>query len=443
VKTATVCGLVCLLCLILESGAAEATTYVVHPDGTGDFPTIQDAVNAVVTGDVIELSNGTFTGNGNRDVSFLGKAITIRSQGGAANCIVNAAGSTFDLHVGFRFESDEGATSVLQGVTVRGGNPTGLQVSSSPIVRDCVITDNHDAGYHTTGDGGGIACGLGAPYFIGCTISNNSASSDGPESYGGGVYLNGSPTFEHCDFLSNGLSSAQSKGGNIYCSSASNPTFLDCTIDDGRAALGAGVYCVSPTATFTRCVISDNIGPVMPSFGGGVYCRNAGATFSRCIFSNNAVANDGGGMRCEDSWVHLTNCTFYGNLTEGAGGGIALAGYSTAAIENTIISFSTYSEAISCLDGSSATLTCCDLYGNAGGNWVGCIAGQAESNGNISLDPLFCNALNHDFGLDAGSPCRPFSPPNPGCDLIGALPVSCGSTPTVTTTWGRIKSGYR
>jgi hypothetical protein len=48
--------------------AAGATTYVVHPDGTGDSPTIQAAIDASSDGDVVELTNGTFTGDGNRDL---------------------------------------------------------------------------------------------------------------------------------------------------------------------------------------------------------------------------------------------------------------------------------------------------------------------------------------------------------------------------------------
>jgi hypothetical protein len=46
-------------------------------------------------------------------------------------------------------------------------------------------------------------------------------------------------------------------------------------------------------------------------------------------------------------------------------------------------------------------------------------------NGNISLDPLFCDPLAGDYHLDDGSPCRPFSPENPDCDLVGAWPVGC------------------
>jgi hypothetical protein len=73
---------------------AGATTYLVRPDGTGDFPTIQAAVAASASGDVIELANGTFTGPGNRDVDYLSKLVTIRSQSGNPEaCVIDCQGS--------------------------------------------------------------------------------------------------------------------------------------------------------------------------------------------------------------------------------------------------------------------------------------------------------------------------------------------------------------
>jgi len=106
----------------------------------------------------------------------------------------------------------------------------------------------------------------------------------------------------------------------------------------------------------------------------------------------------------------------------------------------TIVAFSASGRGVYTHD---AILTCCDIYGNAGGDWVGEIASQYGINGNISYDPLFCDPENLDFTLHADSPCAPFSPPNPECDLIGAWPVGCGPTPTVATTWGQIKTLFK
>ncbi|MCK4512498.1 hypothetical protein KAW64_12215, partial [bacterium] len=47
---------------------ATAATYLIEPNGSGDYETIQAALDAVTGGDIIELAAGTFRGDGNRDI---------------------------------------------------------------------------------------------------------------------------------------------------------------------------------------------------------------------------------------------------------------------------------------------------------------------------------------------------------------------------------------
>ncbi len=76
-----------LLTLCASTHPTLADQYIVTSDGTGDFPTIQAAIDAANPGDVILLANGVFIGDGNRDLTFLGKAIALQSQsnGGRAS----------------------------------------------------------------------------------------------------------------------------------------------------------------------------------------------------------------------------------------------------------------------------------------------------------------------------------------------------------------------
>ena len=116
-----------------------------------------NAYDVTITGKVdstverVELTDGTFTGDGNRDIRYWGKAITIESQGGEPDdCIVDSQGSPSDPHRGFDFLDQEGPDAVLRGVTVTGGwtglSPTGagcgIQNGSSPTIDNCVFSNN-------------------------------------------------------------------------------------------------------------------------------------------------------------------------------------------------------------------------------------------------------------------------------------------------------------
>jgi hypothetical protein len=126
--------------------------------------------------------------------------------------------------------------------------------------------------------------------------------------------------------------------------------------------------------------------------------------------------------------------------------GAGIFGYNgsgASTIQNCIIASSTQGDAVHSSAGVPFPFSCCDLYGNAGGDWVGSFADQLGVNGNVSLDPLFCDPQTWCFFLQQDSPCAPYSPQNPGCDLTGAWPVGCGPSPVEPTTWGALKARFR
>lgn len=93
----------------------------------GNLPTIQHAIDAARDGDTIELANGVFTGTGNCDVTFRGKAVIVRSRSDdPLTCVIDVQGS--DLHEAraFLFDSGEDQASVVQGVTITGLHPSRL-----------------------------------------------------------------------------------------------------------------------------------------------------------------------------------------------------------------------------------------------------------------------------------------------------------------------------
>jgi hypothetical protein len=374
-----------ILPILILAVRSNAATIVVNPQGTGDFATIQAAVVGADPGDVVELADGIYTGIGNRDIDFLGKAIAVRSQSGNPNtCVIDCEG----LGRGFFFHSGEGPHASLVGVTVTNGQATGAdnlarsgggahcRYSSSPTITNCIFSNNR-ADYA----GGGIALAHGAsPSINYCEFSENFAQ------YGGGLFA-----IDQCSpVITNSLfrgDSAEQHGGGVYCYTSS--PFLDfCTLSGNSAFLGAAI---------------DSH---------------------------------------EGSVVSLINCTLSANAS-GFGGVIRSFG-ALLNVTNTIIAFSrTPSEAVYCVGaGGSAALTCCDIYGNAGGDWVGCIQDQLGENGNISSDPFFCSAVPDDdmnWTLRSDSPC---APAQSGCGLIGGWDVDCSVSPARNMSWGKIKTLY-
>jgi predicted outer membrane repeat protein len=156
------------------------------------------------------------------------------------------------------------------------------------------------------------------------------------------------------------------------------------------------------------------------------------------LFRNVALDFGGAILATQSASPILVNVTMIGNAAS-LGGGIYCNNNSTPSIQNSIIAFCEMGEAIYCDDGSSPTLECCDLFNNESGDWIGCVVDQYEVNGNISLDPLFCDPDMSDFTLRNDSPC---APDNNDCGvLMGAWPVGC-STSISSRTWSEVKALY-
>ena len=356
----------------------------------GDFATIQEAIDSARSGDIVEVAPGTYRGDGNRDIDFRGKAITVRSSDGPDSTIIDCSGS--EGHRGFYFHGYEGSGSVLRGFTIVGATVPGSDVPS-------------DSGSWSSSPvnpvGGGIYCEFSSPSIVNCVIKRCATE------LGGGIgVVNGSPTIIDCvieDCRAGGVGPAESggRGAGIGLIRGSDVTILHSQIKDNSGyynSLGAGVYCWRSSAFFANCDISNNTaqGNVQ---GGGAYCGGASASieFENCVISNN-TAEIGGGLCAGASndntaeLVIITNCTIaHNSLSAGqsassTGGGIHSVS-SNITIRNSIVWYND-GVPVMLVDPASSSPV---LYS--------CIEGGYPGQGNIDSDPLFASSGGSDYHL--------------------------------------------
>ena len=123
-----------------------AKTIIVDDDGPADFNNIQAAIIDANDGDTVLVKDGTYTGDGNHDIEFLGKAITVRSQHGPQNCIIDCNGPPYQYRHGFNFYDMEGPNSILSGFTITNinqsewGGAIFCGEMSRPSIDNCILT---------------------------------------------------------------------------------------------------------------------------------------------------------------------------------------------------------------------------------------------------------------------------------------------------------------
>ena len=166
-------GVILFGILVIASAIEAQTTWHVDDDGPNDpgpndpsfsdpledgsashpFDAIQEGIDAASNGDTVLVLDGTFTGHGNRDLNFNGKAITVSSENGPEDCVIYCQGSETDPHRGFYFHNGEGGDSVVQGFTIQNGYTNGSTpeeksggaihcYSSSPTIHNNIISSN-------------------------------------------------------------------------------------------------------------------------------------------------------------------------------------------------------------------------------------------------------------------------------------------------------------
>jgi hypothetical protein len=361
-------------------------------------PTIQAGINLALKGDTVLVANGIYSGPGNSDLDFKGKAIVVQSVGGQANCRIDSSQGVR----GFWFHNHETAASVVSGFTITNGN-AGIndgggvlcELSSSPTIRNCTISGNKGS------LGGGIGCSNSSPQILNCRIESNMASASG-----GGIAcdLGASPMILNCRIDNN---NSVLEGGGVSVDNQSSPLIFGTRFEfNGSVSSGGGLFIgLNSSPKITTCKIISNSAR---SSGGGIATsfNSAPMILNSLIASNNSTIS-GGGIDSYSASPVITNCTIDSN-TSGAGGAIH-SRFSSDHLTNSILSANYPNEIKTVSSGLIAS------YSDVQGGYTGI--------GNIAADPRYVDHRAGDYRLKTGSPCinagTNKAPGLPGRDLAG------------------------
>ena len=404
---------IAVLAILAVVAVCHGRTITVDDDGPADFSTIQAAIDDSNDGDTVLVADGIYTGDGNRDIDFHGKAITVISENGPETCIIDCNGTRADRHRGFKFHNGETYSSVLSGLTITNG-------------------------WAFNGEGGGIYC-----------------------------IQNSSPTISNCRITANWALN----GGGICCNQGSSPTIKKCIIRENSGG-GGGMYLLDSDPRIVDCVISNNIAPLFPGFpgslatnGGGIDTSLSSPLILNCIISENTATGGGGGLYCFKGDPIIKNCTIGANTADSLAGAVLCYADCTLTISNSIVWGN------SAPHGRQISLQRSDLLGGCptvGISYTDHEGGLAAIHrdrchssyviwgaGNIDADPCFADPGNGDYHLksqggrwdpnelrwttdevtsaciDAGNPASPisFEPfPNGGVINMGAYGGTIGAS---------------
>jgi hypothetical protein len=410
------------------------------------FARIQEALAASFPGDTVLVAPGTYSGEGNRELSFLGKPLRLLGTGGAAATLLDGEGRARL----FELVSGEGSDSVIEGFTLRNG-----------YARDA-----------SPGDGGAVYLWRAGASFVGCVIEGCEADAGGgiyselsilnltdtrvrdcvadigggayldeteilfqdalldsneTERFAGGLYCSrswgrvaasrlrgnaaresfgygvGAYLFDRCDLVFEGCEISGQSGGDgagIYVFSRSITTFTGCDFSDNHASGDGGGLRVRylSEATLTGCTLRGN----RADHGGGIWVEQSFVDLQEVLLEENEAATDGGGVYffgCSGSLLHTLPARWWGKrggggdgataAAAGAAGAVGSGGGSESPAPSLLQSVTLLNNVaggsgggIGLLQSTGLTLRACSLRGNSAGQWGGALHCDNESSAN-------------------------------------------------------------
>ena len=357
----------------------------------GDYTTIQEAIEAARSGDIVSVASGVYHGS----TIVLNKEITLSSTNPDDPCVVAATiidSNGYEGGMALLFTSGATSNTVVDGFTITSGT------------YEIIASDDASNAGQNGPDGGGIAGGAvyvyagASPTIRNCVIRDTSIT-------GGNAGSGGSADSTSATPAGRGGWGGWARGGGIYIAPFANPTLVNCTITNCTVTGGTGGNGGDSTGEYGDSYQDANHGGLWSNdfsfpwrsmvgadgepcyigdyryysgYGGGVFCdANSEANFIGCYITNNTASGGmsgiggsrpsgafipdpitayripsyGGGVYCgENSDINFVSCTISGNIAPrpdstyhtdpylGHGGGIAFENTANIRFEDCIIS---------------------------------------------------------------------------------------------------------
>ena len=411
-------------------------TVYVKPDGTANCTTISEALDVLNPGDSLVIADGMYAGPMNTNLTIPKDNITICSENGFENCIIDGGSSVPAFMIGFH----EGIE--IKGITFESCHHNGyggaISTNGSSVIRDCFFLDcssDYDGG--AIWAVGGTSLEIENCIFESCDADKGGAlfielvenvsmrnsyfiSCQSNESSGGAVYLNViynmnvvSCSFENCTVMSSGeggglcglnVVSMQIRATHFYtCEAASSgggmfiddiqETLIDSCTFVGNISNSGGAFRINDSNTdIFHCKIVSNEAIVG---AGGYISENSVVWIEDCLFhgnNSNEPNSKGGALYSSNATFVIINSTIANNEMSTQGGGISHLGNYQIGIYNSI-----FWDNLPVDIWSTDSLKISIRYSDLTSSWSG--------EGNISTDPLFVNISDQDYHLNEYSPC--------------------------------------
>jgi hypothetical protein len=268
---------------------------------TEPYSSIQAAIDAATTGDVIEVAPCTHY----ETVDFNGMAITVRSFDptdweDVNSTVIDANGANYGVY----FHNSETSSSKLKGFTITGADMHGIYCyNASPTISDCNVTANGSS----TADGAGMFNDYySSPTVTNCIFANNTAD------WGGAMYNDdhSSPTVTSCVFSKN----TANDGAGMLNYDNSAPQVINCAFYDNDADYdGGGMYNENDAEPdVINCTFFDNYAD---DYGGALYNYDDPiVTIINCILWDNTAGSSGGEIYNDNAEVYVSYSDIEGEL---------------------------------------------------------------------------------------------------------------------------------